>query len=77
MFKNWKLFHQSVWPCVLNHGIKLAERLIGANASVYLATDSVMVKKWAKETYGNRVRTSSLVPIHSANNKKILDDVSS
>lgn len=77
LFKNWKLFDQSVWPCLLNHGINLVDCLIRANSSIYLATDSKVVKEWAKKSYGSRVLTSSLVPIHSANGNQNLDDNSS
>lgn len=76
-FKNWKLFDQAIWPCVLNHSISLADRLVGHNAPVYLATDSTIAREWAKQTYGDRVRTSTLIPTHFAEGGKNADDVSS
>ena len=77
VFKNWKLFDESVWPCILNHSITLADRLVGPSAPIYIATDSIVAKEWAKKLYGSRIQSSSLVPIHFAKDDKNADDVSS
>ena len=76
-YKNWKLFDESVWPCVLNHSINLANHLIGPNAPIYIATDSTVAKEWAKKNYGSRIRSSTLVPTHFAEGDKNADDTSS
>ena len=76
-FKNWKLFDKSVWPCVLNHSINFADRLIGPNAPIYVATDSTVARDWAIHRYGNRIRSSTLVPTHFAQGDNNADDVSS
>ncbi|KAL5516581.1 hypothetical protein EMCRGX_G001956, partial [Ephydatia muelleri] len=76
-FKNWKLFDESVWPCILSHSINLADRLIGSNAPIYVATDSTVARDWATNLYGSRIRSSTLVPTHFAQGDKNADDVSS
>ena len=75
-YKNWKLFDKSVWPCVLNHSITLADHLIGPNAPIYIATDSTVAREWAKSLYGNRIRSSALLPTHFAQGAKNADDIS-
>ena len=76
-YKNWKLFDESVWPCVLNHSINLANHLIGPNSPIYIATDSTVAKEWPKNHYGSRIRSSTLVPTHFAEGDKNADDTSS
>ena len=76
-FKNWKLFDETTWPCLMNHSFKLADRLIGPNAPIYVATDSIVARDWAKNLYGSRIRSSALVPNHSAHGDKNSNDFSS
>ena len=75
-FKNWKLFDQSVWSCILNYSIEVSDSLIDPNSPIYVATDSLLAKEWAKRTYGARIRTAALNPAHFAHALEKQDDLS-
>ena len=66
LFRNWKFFDQSAWSCILAYSIQVADNFVGPNTPIYVATDSVMAKEWAKTKYGARVRTAALNPAHFA-----------
>eukprot|EP00731_Ephydatia_muelleri_P017569 Em0010g667a len=52
--------------------INLANHLIGPNAPI-----STVAKEWARNHYGSRIRSSTLVPTHFAVGDKNADDTSS
>ena len=76
LFKNWKLFDQSVWSCILTYAIEVSDSLIGPNSPIYVATDSLIAKEWTKTKYGARIRTATLNPAHFAHASESQDEKS-
>ena len=66
LFKNWKFFDESSWSCILAHSVEVSNRMIGPNSPIYLATDSLHAKEWAKKVYGSRIRSAAINPTHFA-----------
>ena len=75
-FNSRKAFRKSMdWEKTILCSLKLADKL---NCPVYLATDSILVKKLAKSNYGERLKMANLTLQHvaltdlnkSAHNKK-------
>lgn len=53
------------WDSVLKCSLKLANKLVGTNSPIFLATDSPLVKEWTLKRYSKRVRTLPIEIIHS------------
>ena len=45
------------WDSVMKCSFKLADKRVGMNSPIFLATDSLVVKQWALKKYSKRVRT--------------------
>ena len=54
----------SSWRQSLECSLRLADDKIGATSPILLVTDSYEVKKWATQTYGDRVKVSDTVLYH-------------
>ena len=57
------------WERAINCSLQLADTKYGVNSPVLLATDSVVVRTWAAQMYGDRIRTTSYKLTHSANSQ--------
>ena len=56
--------NESNWIMALHCAVKMADNLSGNNLTVFLATDSTLVKEIASSRYGTRVRTLNNHLIH-------------
>lgn len=64
---NHRIFRSnSSWASTLECSLKLADKQTGSNSPIYLATDSYIVKKWASQKYGSRIRTTNTTLQHVA-----------
>ena len=58
--------NQSLWNQTVVCSLKLADRELGLQSPLYLATDSQLVKTWARQRFGGRIRVSDFTPYHVA-----------
>ena len=66
-FNSRKAFRNSIdWEKTIACSIRLAGDLYGPEHSIYLATDSNLVKKLALSKYGNRIKMANLTLQHAA-----------
>ena len=53
------------WDSVMKCSFRLADKHIGMNSPIFLATDSLVVREWALKKYSKRVRTLQIGIVHS------------
>ena len=73
---NRKIFKKSKWKQILECSLKHADKVVGHNSSVYLATDSYVAKEWAVQ-YSQRVKVTNMKLQHVAIQKSWNDADSS
>ena len=59
------------WGETINCSLALAKKKYGKDASILLATDSLVAKEWATEVYGSRVITIDHILLHSGNTRPL------
>ena len=65
-YKNWKMFPEKrSWKYIVDHAVTLANKRLGENSSIFLATDSGVAKDWIMETYGERIKVADVTIVHS------------
>ena len=65
--ERWKIFSSSEdWKCIIQHGINLRDKALGRNASIYISTDSNLVKDLVVKDFGSeRVKFGNISLVHS------------
>ena len=72
IFNGWKLFTDPKhWRCIIQHGIDLRDKTMGSNASIYLSTDSYLVKDMVLREFGDKhITFGDNTLVHSKNRHK-------
>ena len=68
--RNWKVFDDiEIWDGIMAHSFNLADKMIGTDSSVYLCTDTNVIKERFLKMYDGRLKVADLSLTHSAHSR--------